>query len=50
MLDRKYYLAVPPNTTAANPRIQMDDRLEVGTLVDNVKVADDIKWKMTLSK
>ena len=46
---RKYYLAVPLDTTAPNPRIQTEDMFEVGTPTENIKVADDIEWKMILS-
>ena len=47
---RKYYLAVPLDTTTPNPRDQTEDRFEGGTLKENIKVADDIEWKLTLSE
>ena len=43
---RMYYLAVAPDTTAPNPRKETVDRFEVVTLKENIKVADDIEWKM----
>ena len=47
-LVRKYYAAVPYGETATNPRTQTNDRFGVGNLVENIKVVDDIKWKLEL--
>ena len=47
-LVRKFYIAVPDNQTATDPRTQTNDRFEVGSLKENIKVVDDIEWKMTL--
>ena len=45
---RKYYLAVPDDEEASDPRAQTNDRFEVLSLKDNIKVVDNIEWKMTL--
>ena len=47
---RMYYLAVADGVTAPNPRAQMTERFEDGSLKENIKVADEIDRKMTLSK
>ena len=47
---RMYYLAVPLDMTAPNPRKKKEDRFEVGTLKENITVADNIEWKMTFSE
>ena len=47
---RKYYLAVPGNQTTIDPRTQTNNRFKVGSLKENIKVVDNIEWKMTLHK
>ena len=49
-LTRMYYLAVESGKTAPNPREETVERFEVGTLKENIKVADDVEWKLTLSE
>ena len=47
-LVRKYYAAVPDGENATTPRTQTNDRFRVRNFEENVKVVDDIKWKLVL--